>query len=321
LAVHKPIYVCGLARSGSTLLHEVVCSPAGVATHRMKDFPMIFTPYWWRRVTAASRPTAPRPRAHADGVQITSESPEALEEMLWMAFFPRCHDPSVSHCLGRADSHPEFESFYNAHIRKLLLAENAQRYAAKNNYHVARLPYLLRLFPDARFIIPVRAPASHLASLKRQHLWFGQGHRQWPRSLAYMQRSGHFEFGLDRRPMNLGDGGRVQQIQQAWAAGDEVRGLAMYWDMVYGYLANLLDSDAQVREAALVVRFETLCAGPAGTLRSVLEHCQLPDAASIIERHAPAIHSPNYYSSGFSVNDLEIIHAETAATASRWGYE
>ena len=34
---------------------------------------------------------------------ITAESPDALEEMLWMAFFPRCHDASVSSLLGAAD--------------------------------------------------------------------------------------------------------------------------------------------------------------------------------------------------------------------------
>jgi hypothetical protein len=320
LSVHKPIYVCGLARSGSTLLHEIVCTSTCVATQRVKDYPMIFTPYWWRRVTADKRPTTPRPRAHDDGVQITCESPDALGEMLWMAFFPRCHDPAVSQCLGRTDSHPDFEVFYNAHIRKLLLAEGAQRYAAKNNYHVARLPYLLRLFPDARFIIPVRAPAAHIASLLRQHLRFREGHRQYPRALAYMQRSGHFEFGLDRRPINLGDGSRVQQIQQAWAAGEEVRGLAMYWDMVYSYLTNLLESDSEVREAALVVRFEELCDDPCRILQGVLEHCQLPDSASILQRHADGIRRPTYYSSDFSAGDLEVIHAETAATASRWGY-
>src|SRR5689334_22648785 len=36
VSVRMPIYVCGLARSGSTLLHEVVSSHPGVATHRMK---------------------------------------------------------------------------------------------------------------------------------------------------------------------------------------------------------------------------------------------------------------------------------------------
>jgi hypothetical protein len=316
-----PIYVCGLARAGSTLLHEVLSAPACVATHRMKDYPLIFTPYWWRRATANLRPSAPRPRAHDDGVMVTSESPDALEEMLWMAFFPHCHDPANSSCMGRSDSHPEFEAFYDAHLRKLMLAEGATRYAAKNNYHSARLPYLRRLFPDARFIIPVRAPASHIASLRRQQLRFAEGHRHHPRALAFMQRSGHFEFGLDRRPMNLGDAARVQRIEQAWADGDEVRGLAMYWDMVYGYLADLLDGDAQVRTAAQVVRFESLCTAPAQTLQAVLDHCQLPQAANIAARFAPAIRVPSYYSSGFSAMDLDIIHAETAATAKRWGLE
>jgi hypothetical protein len=321
VAVRMPIYVCGLARAGSTLLHEVVSAPAGVATHRAKDYPLIFTPYWGRRAAASKQPSAPQPRAHNDGMMISTESPDALEEMLWMAFFPRCHDPAVSCCLAREDSHPEFESFYNAHLRKLLLVEGATRYTCKNNYHSARLPYLLRLFPDAKFIIPVRSPASHIASLKRQQLWFTQEQGKYPRALAFMQRSGHFEFGLDRRPMNLGDGPRVQRIQEAWAAGEEVRGLAMYWDMVYGYLADLLDSDREVLKASRVVRFDSLCAAPAQTLQEVLDHCQLSDSASIVARFAPGIRVPTYYSSGFSARDLEVIHTETAATAKRWGFD
>jgi Sulfotransferase family len=318
--LRMPIYVCGLARSGSTLLHEVVSSHPSVATHRMKDYPMLFTPYWWRRATASLRPAPPRERLHRDGVMVTTESPDALEEMLWMAFFPRCHDPAVCNLLGAEDSHPAFESFYRLHIRKLLLAEGATRYAAKANYHVARLGYLARLFPDARFVIPVRSPAGHIASLLRQHRWFSRGERKHPRALAYMRRSGHFEFGRDRRPIHLGDGERVRRIVSAWSAGDEVRGLALYWDMVYGYLARLLAADARVREAALVVRFEELCAAPAETLRAVFAHCALPDAESIVERHAPGIRSPTYYRSDFSAEDLAVIRAETADTARLWGY-
>jgi len=318
--LQMPLYICGLARSGSTLLHEIVASHPSVATHRIKDYPMIFTPYWWRRATAKLRPSEPRERPHHDRVMITTESPDALEEMLWMAFFPRCHDPTFSNLMDAGDRHPAFESFYQAHLRKLLLAEAATRYAAKANYHIARLSYLLRLFPDAKFIIPVRAPAGHIASLMRQHQWFSKGQRKHRRALAFMQRSGHFEFGLDRRPMNLGDGKRIQQIVQAWAAGDEVRGLALYWDMTYGYLAHLLATDAQVRAAALVVRFETMCDLPAETLRTVFDHCQLPGAESIIEQYTPAIRRPTYYSSNFTRHDLEVIRKETSATASLWGY-
>jgi hypothetical protein len=320
LSIRKPIYVCGLARSGSTLLHEIISSCRSVATQRVKDYPMVFTPFWWRRALAGQHPAAPRERAHRDGMMITTDSPDALEEMLWMAFFPRCHDPSVSNLVGADDHYPAFESFYRTHIRKLLLAEQATRYAAKANYHIARLAYLARLFPDARFVIPIRAPAGHITSLMRQHQWFSQGQRQEPRARAYMQRSGHFEFGLDRRPMHLGDGGRVRRIMAAWSAGDEVRGLAQYWAMVHEYLARLLASNTQVRQAAHVVRFETLCADPAGTLRGVLDHCELPDADRIIERSAPNIRYPTYYTSTLSPDDQEVIHQETGVAARPWGY-
>jgi hypothetical protein len=320
IAIRMPIFICGLARSGSTLLHEVVASHPQVATHRSKDYPMLFTPYWWRRATANLRPGPPRERVHQDGVMITTESPDALEEMLWMAFFPRCHDPAVSNLLAATDRHPAWESFYNLHICKLLLAEGATRYAAKANHHVARLPYLARLFPDARFLIPVRRPADHIASLIRQHRLFSRGQRKYRRALAYMRRSGHFEFGLDRRPMHLGDDDRVRQILSAWASGDEVRGGAMYWDMVHRYLANLLTSDPRVRNASLVVRFETMGAHPAETLRAALSHCQLPEAETVIAHQAPAIRSPADHQSDFSAADLAIIREETKATAHLFGY-
>ena len=120
--------------------------------------------------------------------------------------------------------------------------------------------------------------------------------------------------------MHLGDGERVQRIVQAWAAGDEVRGLALYWDMVYGYLAGLLASDANVRSAALVVRFETMCAAPVETLRAVLEHCQLADSESVALRLAPGIRYSKYYPSNFSPEDFDIIQEETGGTASWFGY-
>jgi hypothetical protein len=318
--ISRPIYVSGLARSGSTLLHEIVSAHPGVATHRVKDYPMVFTPYWWRQATASLRPGTPRERAHRDRVLITPQSPDALEEMIWMAFFPRCHDPSVSNLLPAGSSHPAFESFYRAHLRKLLLAERASRYAAKDNYHVARLAYLVRLFPDARFVIPVRAPAGHVASLLRQQQRFAQGQRRHRRALAFMQRSGHFEFGLDRRPLNLGDGDRVRAIQHAWAAGEEVRGWAISWDMVYSHLARLLDSDEQVRAATKVVRFEDLCAAPAETIRAVLDHCGLADAERVVARFAPGVGLPDYYRIPFSPREFAQIREETADTASRWGY-
>lgn len=281
---------------------------------------MLFTPYWWRRASANIQPQTPRERSHRDGMMVTSESPDALEEMIWMAFFPRCHDPSVCNLLSADNHHPDFESFYNRHIRKLLLAEGATRYAAKANYHVARLAYLIRLFPDARFIIPVRSPVGHIASLMRQQVLFSREERKHPRALAYMRRSGHFEFGLDRRPIHLGDDQKTRRVIEAWANREEVRGLAIYWSAVYEYLANLLASNVHVRNAALIVQFETLCANPSETLKKVFAHCSLPDVGSIVDRYAPGIRIPKYYENNFSQVDLAIIQEETDRTVKLWGY-
>jgi hypothetical protein len=314
-----PAYVCGLARSGSTLLHEFLAACPGVASHRVKDYPLVFTPYWWRRALRRP-PVPPRERAHGDRILLTPESPDALEEMVWMAFFPRCHDPAVSNVLGAGVSRPAFEAFYPAHLRKLLLEEGATHYAAKANYHVARLGYLLRLFPDARILLPVREPASHVGSLVRQHQRFSEGERKHPRALAYMRRSGHFEFGLDRRPMNLGDAGRVRAVRRAWASGEEARGWARYWALVHDYLARLLASDPRVRSAAMVVRYEELCDSPGKVLGDVFRHCDLTADDHLVRTFVARVSRPDYYKSPLTAEEVAVVREETATTARQWGY-
>ncbi len=315
-----PCYVCGLARSGSTLLHEILASHPGVATHRIKDFPLAYIPTWWRRALAQQAPAELRERAHGDRMLVNADSPDAVEEMVWMAFFPRCHDPQVSNVLGGDRGHPAFERFYRDHLRKLLLAESGTRYVAKANYHIARLGYLRRLFPDARFLIPVRDPVTHIGSLMRQHERFCEGERRHRRALAHMRRLGHFEFGLDRRPIHLGDERQVMAVRRAWARGEEVRGWALYWAMVHDYLARLLDTGARLRAAAHVVRYEDLCAAPAERIAAALRHCGLPEVDRLVAAFAPKVERPDYYKAGLSDADVALIRKETAAAAARWGY-
>ncbi|MEL6964771.1 MAG: sulfotransferase, partial [Pseudomonadota bacterium] len=207
IKIEKPIYIAGLARSGSTFLLEALASHGSTVTHRYKDFPPVFTPYWWNRFLGFMPEKAPLPaeRAHKDGIVITEESPEAFEEALWMAFFPKLHDPTTSAFLGRDHAHEAFESFYRDHIRKLLAVRGGNRYLSKGNYNLTRLAYLQKLFPDARFVLPIRAPAWHIASLIKQHTLFKDGLTGNRRALDHMRRVGHFEFGPDRRPINAGD--------------------------------------------------------------------------------------------------------------------
>ena len=46
-----PIWVAGLARSGSTLLIEALARHCEVGTHRHRDFPLVAAPWWSPRHT------------------------------------------------------------------------------------------------------------------------------------------------------------------------------------------------------------------------------------------------------------------------------
>ena len=321
-AVERPIFISGLARAGSTILLEILAGHGDVVSHRYQDYPLLFTPYWWNRLIERmpTREVPPAERTHRDGIAVGPTSPEAFEEVLWMAFFPHLHQASQSDVLDEHTAHPQFEAFYREHIRKLLHVRGGRRYLSKGNYNVTRLGYLLKLFPDARFVIPVRDPVWHIASLMKQHALFCEGCSRHPEAVKHLQRVGHFEFGLDRRPINAGDPARSSRVASAWGRGDELEGWALCWAQVYGYLADRLDANPALREAALVVRFEDMCRAPHDKLQQVLTHCRLDAPPSWLEDKAAVIRFPSYYRPRFTTDELATIERHTAATARRFGY-
>ena len=320
--IDRPVYVTGLARSGTTILLEALASHPDVATHRYRDFPFLFTPYLWNRWLdlVPRKAEQPTERSHGDGIAVTSESPEAFEEVLWMAFFGHLHDPSSSAVLDRSTSHPAFERCYRDHIRKLLALRRGQRYVAKDNYNVTRLLYLAKLFPDARFVIPVRDPVWHIASLMKQHRLFCEGQRDNEPAIRHLRRVGHFEFGLDRRPINAG-GSVAAEIVDLWNWGEEVRGWAHYWSYLHRYIADLVDRDTNLRPAIHIIRYEDLCAAPRAELTMLLSHCGLAADGGFLAAAATRFHAPAYYRPRFSPAELGIIADETAETACRFGYD
>ncbi|MGI9509171.1 MAG: sulfotransferase [Geminicoccaceae bacterium] len=303
--IEAPIYVAGLARSGSTFLLEALAEHADTVTHRYKDFPPMFTPYWWNRFLGfmPEKEATPAERAHKDGIVITEDSPEAFEEALWMAFFPKLHDPSTSAMLGRDHADAAFESFYKDHIRKLLAVRGGRRYLSKGNYNLTRLAYLQKMFEGARFVLPIRAPAWHIASLIKQHRLFADGLKGNRKALDHMRRVGHFEFGPDRRPINAGEDQAIQAIEELWENGEEVEGQARYWAHLHGKIADQLETDEPLRDAVLIVSYEELCAEPASMIRRLFDHCQLEIGDSKVEELAAKVQFPAYYQPKF--NDAE----------------
>jgi Sulfotransferase family len=322
IPTEPPVYVGGLARSGSTILLELLARHSHFATHRYRDFPMLFTPRLWNWfIDRAARATPPpEERAHADGIAVTRESPEAFEEVIWMAFFPDLHNPDRSAILNEQTGNPAFVTFYRDHVRKLLRLRGGRRYLAKGNYNITRLEYLAQIYPGARFLIPVRDPVWHIASLMKQHELFTNAERADPAVLRHMQRCGHFEFGLDRRPIHTGDEGALAIVRNHWAAGRELEGWAAYWSMIYGYLADLLKRRPDIRAATLLLRYEDLCRSPRETMTQALMHCGLP-CENLPELAAARLHQPEYYRPCFTAEELDRLHQATRTTACRFGYD
>jgi hypothetical protein len=67
IPIESPVFLCGLARSGTTILLEELSKIAPVGTHRYRDFPFLMVP-WLRnrrshgliRTAFASRRTVPK---------------------------------------------------------------------------------------------------------------------------------------------------------------------------------------------------------------------------------------------------------------------
>ena len=318
ISIDRPIYITGIARAGTTILLETLARHTQTATHRYRDFPGQFTPVWWSRGQTSVDAT-PEERAHGDRIKVTQDSPEAMEEPLWMAFFTDAHCQQASNVISRHTTHLRFEQFYRDHLRKILLVRGGSQYVAKGNYNLTRIGYLQSFLPDARFVIAIRHPRDHIASLMKQQRLFCAGETKHPRALAHMRWVGHFEFGLDRRPISIGNG-VAEQIAKLWQQGEEVRGCARYWASLYGWLFDLLQGDDSLRNAVQFVRFEDLCADPQATIDTILTHCGLPPDP-VIESFATQISPPTKsYESSFSAREQAIIEEETRAVATQFGY-
>ena len=268
IAIDRPVFITGLARSGTTLLLNLLAKLPQVATHRYRDFPFLFVPVAWNRLQGRlGRSSAPVERPHRDRIKITKDSPEAFEEPIWTYFFPTIHDPDALHRLTAADRQPRFDAFFLQHLRKLLLLRG-RRYVSKGNYNVTRIEYLADLLPDARFVVPVRNPVAQVESLMRQHRLFTEYSERDNRVPQYLQAAGHFEFGPQRVPVNI-DLEHARRIGEAWSRGEDELGYALMWRSIYSHVAALRRASGGLARRIEFIRYEALCADPEGELRRI----------------------------------------------------
>jgi hypothetical protein len=234
------VFITGLPRAGTTLLLELLHGTGEFRSFTYRDMPFILAPVLWHRLSGSFRKRGSKAeRAHGDGVEVSFDSPEAFEEVIWLTYLRERY----VHAATLAPLAPgmltgEFRNAIRATVRKLLLNPGetgtespSLRYLSKNNANISRIDAVADLFPSSKILIVFREPAAHVQSLATQHRRFLQLHETDRFAKRYMEWIGHYEFGANCRPIDF----------QGWLEGetrpfriDEAFWLR-YWNAAYGF--------------------------------------------------------------------------------------
>jgi Sulfotransferase family len=257
----REVFVTGLPRAGTTLVLELLYGTGEFRTFTYRDMPFILAPLLWRKVSKSFQKKATKSeRAHGDGMQVSFDSPEAFEEIIWLAYLrDKIEHPKFLSPLSAGDCTEEFGTAMRAAVRKLLLPPDDEevaapgfRYLSKNNANVSRIDAIAKLFPTSTILVPFRDPLTHVASLHRQHERFLVQHREDAFSRRYMSWLGHFEFGDNMKPINFGDWLNCGEVPSPVNEEFWMR----YWVATYAHALKhkrdnvyFIDFDGMLREA------------------------------------------------------------------------
>ncbi len=321
--IRKPVYICGLARAGTTVTLDLLARHPDMASHSNYHYAQPFIPYWLDRVYPLLPLGKDKPfeRVHKDKLMTTRKSPDVVEEIFWDTFFEHLHKENQCNVLKTDASNPAFEKFYTDHIRKLMISRQANRYLTKNNYIFSRAEYLSKILPDALFILLIRNPVHHIASYLKQDALFSElaiRDSRWPR---YLKGIGHYEFGPARTLINVGNTEQTQSLSDMWKDGQRVRACAMYWNMIYMHIHERIICNRSFKDRFLCVRYEDLCNRSSTVMDELIRFCEL-DPAPFQETKKDfekRLSMPTYYQPKFSEQERQSIKALTRPAAEAFG--
>ena len=261
--IDRPVFITALPRAGTTLLLELCANLPEFNAHCYRDMPFVLIPCFWNRFSKAFQQNmVSQERAHGDGMKISPDSPEALEEIVWKTFWQN-HYQQDRIVTWEFEENEEFNEFFCSHLRKIILlrhnSNSPARYISKNNANIARLKTLKKLLPNSITIVPFRHPLDHANSLLQQHLNFLKIHQADPFAAEYMQAIGHYDFGENLRPIDFNNWLDNRNTKDALSLSFWLE----YWLASYQYLLN------ETASISYFFNYEALCNNPQDGLKSL----------------------------------------------------
>ena len=169
-------------------------------------------------------------RAHGDGIIISTNSPEAFDEVFWKTFKDN-----------------NYEILFRKYVACVLKKYKKKRYLSKNNQNIRRISSIYNVFPKANILIPFRNPLQQAYSLLSQHKRFIDEQQNDKFVLQYMSWIGHSEFGLNYQPI-------VSENLEY----ENVLNLNHWLEQWYLTYLGVLDTQLEISPCQLVC-YESLC--------------------------------------------------------------
>lgn len=229
------VFIAGLARSGTTILLNAIYQSNKFASLNYNDMPFILAPNFWEKISAKKSFGELQERAHGDGINVTTNSPEAFEEVFWKTF---------------TNSSINCEELFIKFISLILKKNKKTRYLSKNNQNIRRLDLISKIFPRSKILIPFRDPLQQALSLFSQHIKFGKEQNEDTFVRDYMNWTGHSEFGLDYR--------MIHSSNLLYPNEKEFNHWLEQWYLTYKAVLEL----SVEHDEFYLIGYETLCNNP-----------------------------------------------------------
>ncbi len=274
----KPVFITGLPRGGTTLVLDMCHRLNEFASHRYRDMPFLLIPMLWNKFSKRfQKADEKRERAHGDGMMVSADSPEALEEIIWKSFWKKQYAPDRI-VPWNLESNTLFDEFFMRHMTKISALKQSvtgvqARYVSKNNLNISRVGYLLKTFPDGVIIVPYMHPLRHAEDLLRQHKNFLDIHKDDSFAGKYMEGVGHYDFGDNIRPIDFNS----WLDRRKYRDYEDMNFWLEYWITAYQHLLE------KVGERVFLHSHEALCVNTRASLEKLADIIGIEDKATFMK--------------------------------------
>lgn len=293
IPIDRPIFIIGAYRSGTTILERIITEHSGVGYFWYLTNINTLAPvmgYHMLRLfhSIGFLDREPIPSIHNPRIKFTLYSSYECEKVWSHSRRSQWDDNCTDLTVGADHTDPHFERYLFSMIRRHMLVQKASRFINKNPVNGLRMPYLRKLFPDARFLFIVRDPldtivSHYLAAANMQRVIYPD-----PKIKRCFQEELNIDMLSER--IKTANYARTLELDRQ----HPLLGIASQWVDLQATALDHIATEPGLSDQVLHLRYEELVSQPEPLLDKMWNFVGLQDeeAEAITRAYAPRLSPP-----------------------------